>query len=436
MTTITSRPKQGTINLKGLNKKYEEDFGYILITNDPNRELEKYKATNRKTLRFTNNGKYDLKVDFTFLSSMNFDGLGFKLPYIPGQSTDPNFEAPQDPKAKGKPPKKNEPNTETKTPFLLPKNSIEVKIGQTAELDVYAFPMKQTEYKDELICLIEDNPIPTRVLLTCKGAEPKVDLESDNIEFEKLVINQSRTKYLKMKNVSEVNCKWALTGLESLPNVFKIEPVNGIIEKGKEVSIAVTFCSEKQDKFQYQFNLDIEDNLDYGVKLDPKPIKLNAEAFEVSVDLVIDNEGKIIDFGNVKVKEPKSFPFMLKNLGIYKITYKFEIMKKLWQELFRFEPSEGVIEPGKEANIYAIFNRYNKDINISPQRNSSEIKLSIFEGEKGSKNKDLNIFVNVASYFSKYSINPPKSINFGSLQYGESATRSIEIRNEGQFDFT
>ena len=95
---------------------------------------------------------------------------------------------------------------------------------------------------------------------------------------------------------------------------------------------------------------------------------------------------------------------MLKNLGIYKITYKFEIMKKLWQELFRFEPTEGVIEPGKEANIYAIFNRYNKDINISPQRNSSEIKLSIFEGEKGSKNKDLNIFVNVASYFSKYSI--------------------------------
>ena len=126
---------------------------------------------------------------------------------------------------------------------------------------------------------------------------------------------------------------------------------------------------------------------------------------------------------------------MLKNLGIYKITYKFEIMKKLWQELFRFEPSEGVIEPGKDANIYAIFNRYSKDINISPQRNSSEIKLSIFEGEKGSKNKDLNIFVNVASYFSKYSINPPKSINFGSLQYDESATRSIEIRNEGQFDF-
>ena len=92
-------------------------------------------------------------------------------------------------------------------------------------------------------------------------------------------------------------------------------------------------------------------------------------------------------------------------------------------------------EPGKDKNILAIFMRYPRDINISPTRNASEIKLSIFEGEKGTKNQDINIFVNVASYFSKYLINPPKSINFGSLQYNESATRSIEIRNEGQFDF-
>ena len=441
MTTITTRPKQGNINLRGLNKKYEDDFGYILITNDPEREVEKYKATNCKTLRFTNNGKFDIVVDFAFLSSMNFEGLNFKLPFVPGQSTDPNFEANVDPKAaaaaKKKDPKKDNKNVqdEGKTPFFLPKNQIEIKMGQTAELDVYAFPLKQTEYKDELICMMKDNPIPTRVLLTCKGAEPNVVIDTDSLDFEKLVVNQPRTKYLKMNNISEVNCKWALNGIETLPPVYKIEPTSGVIEKGKEQLIAVTFVSEEQDKYPFQFNLDIEDNLGYGVKMETKVIKLMAEAFKVTVELVIDNEGKIIDFGNVKVKEPKHFPFVLKNLGIYKIRYKFEIMKKLWQELFRFEPVEGEIEPGKDRTIFAIFNRYKKDINISPQRNSSEIKLSIFEGEKGTKNQDINIFVNVASYFSKYSINPPKSLNFGSLQYNESQTRSIEIRNEGQFDF-
>ena len=435
MTTITTRPRQGSINLRSLNKKYEDDFGYILITKDPNRVLENYKATNCKTLRFTNNGKYDLHVDFSFLSSMNFEGLGFQLPYKYGQSTE---QTPPMENSKTVPQKKDKKDpslVDPPTPFVLPKSSIEIKIGQTAELEVYAFPNRPTEYKDELICLIQDNPIPTRVSLTCKGAEPRVDIESDSLDFEKLVINQPRTKYLKLKNVSEVNCKWQLTGLETLPAVYKIEPQKGVIEKGKESLIAVTFCSEQQDKFPFQFYLEIEDNLGYGVKMEPKIIKLMAEAFKVSVDLIINNEGKIIDFGNVKVKEPKSFPFILRNLGIYKIRYKFEIMKKLWQELFKFEPNEGEIEPGKDKNILAIFMRYPRDINISPTRNASEIKLSIFEGEKGTKNQDINIFVNVASYFSKYLINPPKSINFGSLQYNESATRSIEIRNEGQFDF-
>ena len=88
MTTITTKPKQGSINLRSLNRKYEDDFGYILITKDPNRVLENYKSTNCKVLRFTNNGKYDLHVDFAFLSSMNFEGLGFQLPYQYGQSTE------------------------------------------------------------------------------------------------------------------------------------------------------------------------------------------------------------------------------------------------------------------------------------------------------------------------------------------------------------
>jgi hypothetical protein len=127
MTTVPRRPKAGSINLSGLNKKFEDDFGYVLITNDQNRELEKYKATNCRTSRYTNNGKFDLTVDFDFLSSINFDGLGFKLPFPPGQSTDPNFDANADPKAKDKKPAKKDPNSqEQKTPFLLPKNHFEI----------------------------------------------------------------------------------------------------------------------------------------------------------------------------------------------------------------------------------------------------------------------------------------------------------------------
>ena len=60
MTTITSRTKAGTINERGLNKKLEEDFVYILITSEQNREIEKYKTINYRTIKFINNGKFDL----------------------------------------------------------------------------------------------------------------------------------------------------------------------------------------------------------------------------------------------------------------------------------------------------------------------------------------------------------------------------------------
>ena len=132
-----------------------------------------------------------------------------------------------------------------KTTFLLKKTSNRNKNRTESKLDVYVIPVKQTEYKDELNCLFEENPIQTRVLLTFKAARPKVDLEADNIDFEKFVINQSRSKYFKMKNVREVNYKWILTDLETSSTGFKLEPLNIIIGKGKEVLITVTFCSEK-----------------------------------------------------------------------------------------------------------------------------------------------------------------------------------------------
>jgi hydrocephalus-inducing protein len=41
----------------------------------------------------------------------------------------------------------------------------------------------------------------------------------------------------------------------------------------------------------------------------------------------------------------------------------------------------------------------------------------------------------VNAVFSKYSITPLKTINFGPMQYDEQVTRSFEVRNEGLFEF-
>ena len=107
---------------------------------------------------------------------------------------------------------------------------LEIKKEDTQIFNVYAFPQKTIEYKDELICLIQDNPTPVRVQLSCKGAEPKVEIGPDILEFEKLIVNQNCTKQIKLKNVSEVNCKWQLNGLQVVPAQFKFDNISGVVE--------------------------------------------------------------------------------------------------------------------------------------------------------------------------------------------------------------
>jgi len=397
-----SKQKPGPLALKG--KRLEEDFGYLLITKDADKleksKFERYKETNCRQLRFTNIGKFDLRVDFHFLSTLNYDLV----------------------------------SKDEKTPFFYMNDYLEIKKDETQFLNVYAFPQKTIEYKDELICLIKDNPTPIRIQLSCKGAEPKVEVGPDILEFEKLIISQTCTKQIKLKNVSEVTCKWQLTGLQTVPPQFKFDNISGVVEKGKEYLINVDFCSEKQEKFSFTVTIEIEDNLGYGVKQAPKQIKVTAEAFKINVDIIYNNTQNILDFGSIRVKDYKNVPLVLKNLGIYKIKYRFEIYKKSWKDWFRFEPNEGEIEPSKDKTIMAIFLPYAKEVNITPVK-GTEIRLLIFEGEKNIKNQEPQIFVNVNTFFSKYSMNPPKGLNWGSLQYGDSLTRSIELRNDGQFEY-
>jgi hydrocephalus-inducing protein len=72
---------------------------------------------------------------------------------------------------------------------------------------------------------------------------------------------------------------------------------------------------------------------------------------------------------------------------------------------------------------------------LKTTKNTCDIILNILEGKTFEKHNAIPININVNAVYSKYSIVPLKNINFGPMQYGESAPRSFEIRNEGLFDF-
>lgn len=79
-----------------------------------------------------------------------------------------------------------------------------------------------------------------------------------------------------------------------------------------------------------------------NVKNEPKEIPVEAEAFDISVDLKFpdNNTENMLDFGNIRVGDFKDQTFTVKNVGLYTVKFSFVMKKKLFKECFRVEPSE------------------------------------------------------------------------------------------------
>lgn len=105
------------------------DFGPLLVGKDPEKRSTMDQAAREISafdFQITNNGKFKVHANFTLKSTLpNEDG------------TQPE-----------------------KSPFILEPENMELDIDQSMPLTVYAFPDKAQEYKDEIICLIKDNPNP------------------------------------------------------------------------------------------------------------------------------------------------------------------------------------------------------------------------------------------------------------------------------------
>lgn len=163
-------------------------------------------------------------------------------------------------------------------------------------------------------------------------------------------------------------------------------------------------------------------------------IELNAEAFDITVDIDLKNPENILDFENVRVGEPKQKVLILTNKGKYPVKYGFNMKKKQTREMFTIEPSEGELQPQETRDVIVRFES-KKEFKMKTTQSTSDIKLTIVEGGSKEKFNEIPINFNVNSVFSKFTIVPLRNINFGPMQYGEKKELAFEIKNNGQFPF-
>jgi hydrocephalus-inducing protein len=268
-------------------------------------------------------------------------------------------------------------------------------------------------------------------------------VDQEVVEFDRLLLGKKLTKTLTLKNVCSIPTKWKLTGVQDLPPEFTVSLTNDILKPCQEQVINITFEAKEENKFEPQISLEVEDTEGYSIQQEVKVIKINAEAFKISPTVTIggvnivganQEDGQVLDFGAVRVGEPKENTITIKNDGKYPIKYNFTRKKKLTREIFTVEPEQDELQPQTEKVITVRF-LSQREIKLKTTNSPSDFVMNILEGESQEIHQPIPINVNVNAVFSKFSITPLKTINFGPMQYGESVSRSFEIRNEGLFEF-
>ena len=381
------------------------DFGPLLIGKSPaNRQQAAVKAVNSSVFHITNQGKFDCELSFDLLSSIQAEQGDYK-----------------------------------KDIFFIEPEKMTLKVNEIpGEVRVWALPSEARKYRDDLIIMIKDNPTPMILPIVCQGQRPIIEiLEGENLIFERMLLKQTGVKEIKLRNICAIPIKWKLNGINNLPEEFLVNNVAGELKPCQETVVEVTFKAIKQNKYKQLLTLEVVDTEGIGIKQDLKNINIEAEAFNITVDLKFpnNNEEFLLDFGSVRVYEVKETMFTIKNTGPYKIKYTFNMKKKQFRDCFKVEPAEAELEPNQEKQVFVRFSsKYETKLKTTSA--NTDMILEILEGKTLEIFKPVPINVAVNSVFSKYSILPYKNIDFGPMQFNDTKTRQFTIKNEGIFEFS
>jgi hydrocephalus-inducing protein len=157
------------------------EFGPLLIKKDPERRSEpEYQKMNSSIFQITNSGKFPVEAQFCLKSLLS--------PEEGGQ--------------------------EGKSPFIIEPAEAVLQVEETLQLRVFAFPDEAKLFKDEVVCLLKDNPNAVCLPIQCLGAKPGVSVSNDTVMFERALLGNTREKKLTLTNTCPLKVNWRLSKVE------------------------------------------------------------------------------------------------------------------------------------------------------------------------------------------------------------------------------
>lgn len=144
-----TRPRSPLVSRQFIIPTEKFEFGPLLA----GKSCEEYKSgiypENGAKFRIMNNGLFEVRVDFNLKNEPETPATG-----------------------------KGAKAEQIKSPFFVEPQSMDLSVGQTLDLHVYAYPMEVGVFEDTVVCSVEGNPCPVEFPMLCVGCKPLMEIRS------------------------------------------------------------------------------------------------------------------------------------------------------------------------------------------------------------------------------------------------------------------
>ncbi|XP_047205151.1 hydrocephalus-inducing protein homolog isoform X6 [Girardinichthys multiradiatus] len=320
------------------------------------------------------------------------------------------------------------------TTYLLDPPTMALTPGQKEVLTVWAFPTKQGQIKDSLICHIKDNPEPTVIQFSCWGVRPELELEISHLSFGRILLHRRDSRGIMMHNKTPLPLSWILQGVDALGDEFMVPQDQGVIKPNSSFLLSVQFRAKRPILVKKLLRLEVYDVDKIIGILQTENIQVYAEAYDV--DLKIEPAASL-DFGTIRANEDAKQQLKLTNKGKYDLAFKFSVgcpdpTLPTIKSMFTVSPQSGTLLPRGKPTAVVIVCRPDKEVSLKEESilSCQVIEPSIKGGETIAT---LDIKISLQAVFSRYKITPAWDIDFGPLIYGTDKSQNFTIENYGHF---
>ena len=443
---LKTRPPTPQISKQYIIPKQTFEFGAVLCGKDDTKVLAGEYAENQERFRITNNGLFDLKATFALravpkpLPSMSGAPAitSGATTATTGSDSGSGGEAADEAAKVSSEGTEDEHNSsqEPSGVFHISPTEMSLAVDETAELVVSAMPREDGYVNEVIVCSIEGNPIPVEFPISCLGAVPRVNLSTNELRFERLLVNHSSEMSFTLSNTAHLPCRWRLTGVDTLSSELSVSESMGVLAAQSSATVTVAFKAEKKAQYSTELTLEIVDADELLGVQQQEILLVSAEAYEIEVEPRYPDDQTGISFGTVKVQESVCKSFELLNNGKYEVGFSVSVSKNsAIKEIFTILPDNGTIEPGTSTTIEVHFNKNNKLRKEMQLVKNRDFQMSIIETLTGRREGRFPIMIDAEAVFSKYAV-IPKEIDFGPNTFNtQPDAQVLEITNSGSFEF-